>query len=178
MDNAFYLSALIGYLILIFVAGLAMAFLTLKLFGKIFLNAGSGQFLRNRNVSAAIFFATVLVSEAIFSGHTIQTIQQNLHASALIPSAERLNYLLMTAGLGFLQVVVTFLIVLLIAWTSTKLFDLLTKGISELQEMGENNIAVGLLLSGLILSLTLLLQQPFGSLVANLVPLPAYQIPQ
>jgi len=70
------------------------------------------------------------------------------------------------------------LIALLIAFLSTKLFDVLTRGVDEYREIREkNNPAVGLLLAGIVVALTIYIRFPFSALVSSLIPLPQYNIP-
>jgi len=160
------------------VLGVIITFVIVRVFTSMFIRGEGLDFLQEKNTAASVLLVAVIVSTALLCANTIMTVHQNLHLSAQIPAGARTPYILQTIGLGFLQLILSVLIALLIAFLSTKLFDVLTRGVDEYREIREkNNPAVGLLLAGIVVALTIYIRFPFSALVSSLIPLPQYNIP-
>lgn len=178
MDPVFDIVSTILFLLADLAIGVLATVLIAKIFSPLFLKSKGLEFLKKGNAAAAILLVSIIVSAALLCSDTIMTVQQNLHLAAQTPEPERSGFVANIALFGFLQVVASIALALFVAIVSTRLFDLLTSGISELKEIRDSgNIAVGILLSGFILGLTIFIKYPFSSLVAFLVPMPAYAIP-
>jgi uncharacterized membrane protein YjfL (UPF0719 family) len=178
MDPSFDLLSTIIFLAADLLIGvLAMVLLSL-LFSPIFLRGKGLEFLKKGNSAAALLLVAIIVSAALLCSDAIMTVQQNLHQAAQIPSGERAGFVMSIAIFGFLQVLASLALALLVAFIAATLFDALTKGVSELKEIRDgNNLAVGILLSGFIIGLTIIIKYPFSSLVAFLVPMPKFALP-
>jgi uncharacterized membrane protein YjfL (UPF0719 family) len=169
---------LILFLAADFFVAIVIIFLIVRIFSGIFIRSRSLEFLQQNNMAASILLVAIVISTAILCANTITTVHQNLDLSAHIPDNIRTAYFLQTIGLGFLQLILSVVIALLIAFLSTKLFAVLTKGVDEYREIREkNNVSIGLLLGGIVIALTIFIGFPFSALVSSLIPLPEYNIP-
>jgi len=178
MDPVFDIVSTVIFLFADLLIGILATVLISKSFAPMFLKSKGLGFLKKGNAAAALLLVSIIVSAALLCSDTIMTVQQNLHLAAQTPEPERTGFVASIAFFGFLQVLASIGLGLGVAFLSAKLFDLLTKDISELKEIQEGgNIAAGLLLAGIILSLTIFVKYPFSSLVAFLVPMPSYSVP-
>jgi hypothetical protein len=178
MDTMYDSITLVVLIVMTLLLGILIIFFITRIFSFLFIRSKKMKFLEEDNVSATILLVSILISVALLCSETIMTVQQNLHISAQMPVSERAPYVLQTAGLGLIQLVLAVIISLGITFIATRLFDLLTKGIKEFKLIAESkNISAGLLLGGMVIALTLFIKFTFSVLVSKLIPLPQYGIP-
>ncbi len=158
--------------------GILAVLLIVLAFSKFFIKGNGVDFLKENNVAVSILLVSVIISTAILCSSTLMTVQQNISISSRVADNVRTVYVIKTIGFGILQFILSVFMSLLIAFTSTKLYDLMTVNLDEYKEMVHNkNIAVGLVLAGIVFSLTIFIKFPFAALVGKLIPLPQYMIP-
>lgn len=178
MNTTFDYLFLILFLVVDLVVGVIIIYFIVKVFSSVFIKSKHLEFLQENNLASTILLVAIVISTAMLCSNTIMTVHQNLHLTAHIPSEARVSYVLQTTALGLLQVILSVLIALFIAFISTKLFDILTKGLDEYREIREkNNLSVGLLLAGIVIALTIFVGFSLSALVAALIPLPQHVIP-
>ncbi|MBS3068913.1 DUF350 domain-containing protein [Candidatus Micrarchaeota archaeon] len=73
-------------------------------------------------------------------------------------------------AVGFAQLVIGLLLALLSAYVGLKMFDRITKGISEMKELKKGNVAVGILMGAVIISIANVVQHGVISLTASMLP--------
>jgi uncharacterized membrane protein YjfL (UPF0719 family) len=148
----YILTALFAFIILWF---------SLKLFMMITTNIDEMKEMKNNNVSISLVIATLIISMSLLLSAPLTTL-----LSSIIPSAEPANanvvvknslinlpvFLngLTALGLSLFGTVFVFFI-------SFKILDILTKDISEIEEIKKNNIAVGILASAFILGVMIII---------------------
>ncbi len=170
------------YLILLNLAslvfGVLMIFCTVITVSSLFLGKKASISLSENNTASSLFLVSVIISTAMLSTSTFVVLQQNLHLVNQMPEHTRIPYILNTMLLALLQIIFTFVLSLLIAFVSTKMYDMMTWHIKEYEEIRKGNVSVGLLLGGIVIGLTIFIQYQFAALVAALIPMPNYIIPQ
>jgi len=178
MNTTFDYLFLILFLVVDLVVGIIIIYFVVKVFSSVFVKSRQLGFLQENNLASTILLVAIIISTAMLCSNTIMTAHQNLHLAVHIPNEARVSYVLQTTALGLLQIILSVLIALFIAFISTKLFDILTNGLDEYREIREkNNISVGLLLAGIVIALTIFVGFPLSALVAALIPLPQRAIP-
>jgi|GEM_PF-6176488 uncharacterized membrane protein YjfL (UPF0719 family) len=178
MDPVFDIVSTVIFLFADLLIGIFATFLISKAFAPMFLKSKGLQFLKKGNAAASLLLVSIIISVALLCSDTIMTVQQNLHLAVQTPEPERTGFVASIALFGFLQVLASIGLGLGVAFLSAKLFDLLTKEISELKEIEDTgNMAAGILLAGIIVGLTIFVKYPFSSLVEFLVPMPSYTLP-
>lgn len=71
---------------------------------------------------------------------------------------------------GIAQLVIGLLLALLSAYVGIKAFDKMTRGISEMKELKKGNIAVGILMGAMVISIANVLQHGVIALDASIIP--------
>jgi uncharacterized membrane protein YjfL (UPF0719 family) len=178
MNTAFDYVFLVLFLFVDLIVGIVIIYFIVKVFSSVFIKSTQLEFLQENNLASTILLVAIVISTAILCSNTIMTVHQNLRLADRIPQESKVSFVLQTSALGLLQIILSVLITLFIAFISTKLFDVLTKGLDEYREMREkNNTAVGLLLAGIVIALTIFVGFPLSALVAVLIPLPQQVLP-
>jgi uncharacterized membrane protein YjfL (UPF0719 family) len=168
--NLFY-SGIIEIL-LAFLTGLFIFFVSFKVFSFITKDIDELKELKDNNISVAIlgvsfiFGIMIIVNEAI--GPSMDTLTQifslkQVIVSTVIFSVVRIIiFYIVSALFGFI-----------ILWFSIKLFLIFTSDIDEMEEIKDKNISVSIVISSLIMSMSLILKTPLKTLLTGLVAPPA-----
>jgi len=160
------------YLLISLVLALLITFSTTRLFIRAIRRKYQ---ITLQNVSFAILLAAVIFSVGyIISGvlepffKMIDTVRL-MEKSAIDTFFSIVKYGIIFVAVGF---VVSFLVVLL----GMYLFNLINTEINELQEISQNNIAVGILVGVIIIVITLFVKGSIIFLLENLIPYPELPI--
>lgn len=179
MDNTFNLISIISFLIISLLVGIVIIWMVVTLVTSVFLKKKYETLTSENNIASSILVVAVVFSTAYLCSNVFMTIQQNFHLAAQLSAEERSPYVWKVVGVGTTQVILSIFMTLIIAYVSTKLFDLMTKNIMEYQEITEkNNIAVGLMMAGIVIGLSIFVQYPLSALVSTIIPMPEYIIPK
>lgn len=73
-------------------------------------------------------------------------------------------------AVGCMQLLIGLMLALLSAYVGLKVFDRMTRGIEEIKELKKGNVAVGVLMGAIILSLASVVQSGVGALNASILP--------
>jgi hypothetical protein len=177
MSHLYEIVTLVISVVVDLALAIGIVFFSARIFSR-FIKSTRNGFLQAGNVAAAILFAAVIFSEGLLGSAALSVAQQNLQMVPRIPADRRLNYILSTVSLGILQTIVAAALALGIAFLSLRLYDRLTVGLNEVEEVAQSrNVAVGIILAALVVCLSLFIKTPFTALLDYLIPLPAFAIP-
>jgi uncharacterized membrane protein YjfL (UPF0719 family) len=148
-----------------------LIYFTSKVFRKLITDINETEELRNNNISVAILNGSIILA-------LILVIKKSIDSSITIfgntlrnPDAVLSTYLdsaLIMLGHIVLGGVIAFTTI----YISLRIFMWLTRDLDELKEIKENNIAVGVLLGIIIVSIALLLQPGIVTVLDSLIPFP------
>lgn len=169
----------ISSLVVILILGVLIVFFIVKVFSRFFVKSKNMEFLKRNNIATTILLFSIIISAAILCSGTFRTVYQAISYPKNVTEINaRMVQIAAISGIGLLQVGFSVVVSVGIAFLSTKLFDLMTTGIEEYEEIiNNNNISMGLLLGAIVIALTLFIQFPFMKLVSALMPLPEYGVP-
>jgi uncharacterized membrane protein YjfL (UPF0719 family) len=69
---------------------------------------------------------------------------------------------------GLVELILSFLLGILVAYTSFRVFNRITREMNEIEELKKNNIAVGILLCSLLISSALIIRQAVFPIISTL----------
>ena len=148
-----------------------LVYFTSKIFRKLITGINETEELKRNNISVAILNGSIIlaliivVKESIDSSITIfaNTLRNpNAGFSIYLESALiMLGHIILGGVIGFTAI-----------YLALQIFMWLTKDLDELKEIKENNIAVGILLGIIIVSIALLLQPGIVTVLDSLIPFP------
>ena len=152
--------------------GLAMFFLSFKVFSLLTKNIDEIKEISNNNIAVAVLIASFIFGIML------------LIKASIGPAMDTLILLLNSKESTFLMVILAIVRILLffifsaifafvILWLAIKLFTLLTTDIDEIEEIKNNNVAVSFILATLIISMSLILSKPLETLLSGLVSPPS-----
>jgi uncharacterized membrane protein YjfL (UPF0719 family) len=148
-----------------------LVYFTSKIFRKLITGINETEELKRNNISVAILNGSIIlalilvIKESIDSAITIfANTLRNPEAgfSTYLDSAfVMLGHIVLGGVIGFTAI-----------YLALQIFIWLTKDLDELQEIKKNNIAVGILLGIIIISIALLLQPGIVTVLDSLIPFP------
>lgn len=148
-----------------------LVYFTSKIFRKLITGINETEELKRNNISVAILNGSIIlaliivVKESIDSSITIfaNTLRNpDAGFSIYLESALiMLGHIILGGVIGFTAI-----------YLALQIFIWLTKDLDELKEIKENNIAVGILLGIIIVSIALLLQPGIVTVLDSLIPFP------
>jgi len=148
-----------------------LVYFTSKIFRKLITGINETEELKRNNISVAILNGSIIlaliivVKESIDSSITIfaNTLRNpDAGFSIYLESALiMLGHIILGGVIGFTAI-----------YLALQIFMWLTKDLDELKEIKENNIAVGILLGIIIVSIALLLQPGIVTVLDSLIPFP------
>jgi uncharacterized membrane protein YjfL (UPF0719 family) len=179
MNSSFEIIAMSVLLVASAIGTVGLIAFAIAVFTRVLLKRRFSDYMKEANAAAALVLGALVVSIASLASPTVLALRQNLQLAAHLPSSERTSYVLASAGLGLLQFLLAFVVAILMAILSTKLFDMLTRSIKEYNEVeGGGNLAVGIMLAAIVLGLSLIVREPLDALVSILIPLPQTVFPR
>lgn len=160
-------------LIVSFVLGFLTVWMAFCWFSRLTRQLEEMKELQRNNIAVGILLSAVLISTALIvrqaiypSISTWQTFaHQGLDAAGIAAAI----------GITFLSLVLSFALSLLGIWGAVKIFCRLTRDIDEIAAIGQNNIAVALVLATVIVVMGLFLSHGVLSLLSSIIPMPAFE---
>lgn len=162
--NLLVLLSGISTVILSLLLGVFVLFLGFRVFSRLSTDINEEEELLKNNIAAAILSSSFIFSLGYMMKSSIYPLIQTFF-----------NILFYSDGgpgriiLGFALIILQFTIALFISvgslWTGIKGFTWLTKNIDEFEEIRKNNIAVSILMSVIIITLALFLQEGIEKLL-------------
>jgi uncharacterized membrane protein YjfL (UPF0719 family) len=143
-------------------------FLSYRLFGRLVVDLDGDKELKAGNLAAAIVLVAVMVCPAAIVLSTMSSMVF-LARSFFLAGREDLS-LLQLAGYSICWVALVLALSLFSMWLALRLFDKLTPGIDELEEVRKGNTAVALLMAGVIAIVSVSMQEGISTLSHTLVP--------
>lgn len=156
------------YLVISLASGLLFTFGTYRIFIRLIRRRYN---ITPKNISFALLSASVIFSVCYIIAGVLDTVFKmisTLRATANDGSSiflDVMKYGTLFMGLGF---VISFLVILLAMY----IFNFINTEIDELQEVSDNNIAVGILLGVIIITITMFVKGSIVFLLENLIPYP------
>jgi uncharacterized membrane protein YjfL (UPF0719 family) len=146
---------------------LALA-LSYRLFGRLVLDLDGDGELKKGNLAAAIVLVAVMVCPAAIVLSTMGTMvflarSFFLHGREDLSAAQLGLY-------GLCWVLLVLALSLFSMWLALRLFDRLTPGLDELDEVRKGNVAVAVLMAGVIAIVSVSMQEGISTLSRTLVP--------
>jgi uncharacterized membrane protein YjfL (UPF0719 family) len=172
MHSVAVVSAL-AEVVLSLLLGLAVAFLSFRVFGRMTRSLDEIGELKRNNAAAGILIAAILLSTALVVRTAIypavSALQTGLVQGISAAAAARL------AGLAVLYAVLAAGFAVAVVPLAGRVFMALTRDIDELAEVRESNVAVALTLGTVIVVLGLFAAHGVQALLAALIPYPALE---
>ena len=164
-DLFYYSIAEIGISIII---GISILFFTYKLIDILVKKRYN---IEINNISYSIFSASVLFSVAYLISGIKAPILKSLRMITDDTSYDG-SYLIDGLKYTFIFLFIIVITIALVNFISIKLFILMTKNVSEFEEISKNNIAVSILTATIIICISLLVKDSLYLLLDSFVPYP------
>lgn len=158
----------VGELILSVALVVLTLLLSYRLFGRLVLDLDGDKELKAGNLAASIVLVAVMVCPAAIVLSTMSSMVF-LARSFFLAGREDLS-IFQLAGYAICWVALVLALSLFAMWLALRLFDRLTPGIDELDEVRKGNTAVALLMAGVIAIVSVSMQEGISTLSHTLVP--------
>lgn len=162
----------VAELVLSLLLGLAVAYLSFRLFARWTQDLDEMAELRGNNPAAGILLAGMLLANALIVRQAlapvIATLQTSLLAGLGAGEAARL------IGLSLLYLAIVFIVSVLGITLGTRAFLRLTRDLDELAEIRRHNVAVAITLAAVIVVMALFLSQGIQGLLGAILPEPSF----
>src|SRR3970040_659293 len=148
-----------------------LAYLASKIFRRLISGINETEELKKNNVAVAILNGAIVLALILVVKKSIESAITIFGNTLRNPDAVFSTYLesaLIMLGHILLGGIIAFTAI----YIALQIFIWLTKDLDELKEIKENNIAVGILLGIIIVSIALLLQQGVDTILNSLIPFP------
>jgi uncharacterized membrane protein YjfL (UPF0719 family) len=156
-----------------FALSLALVVLALWLTHRLFARLAAGldeeKELKAGNVAAAILLAAVMIAPATIVLRTLTPVVHVFRVYMMGSDQQGISLGALVAYAAF-YIVFVFALALVTLWLAIRLFDRLTPGVDEFAEIRRGNVAVALMMAGVILVVTLFMQEGIAALSRGLVP--------
>tara|TARA_B100001146_G_scaffold225178_1_gene247267 strand:- start:8471 stop:8986 length:516 start_codon:yes stop_codon:yes gene_type:complete len=165
MNTSLFVLALLE-IILSLVVSVVIIFASYKIMKRLFF---TNEDVEGQNMAFSIFTGGVVLSIGIILSEILPTITNVIRVATTQPEAidsfQIVQYSLLYLGIGFV-------ISILINASVFLLFSILTRGINEFQAIQQNNVAVAILVTAILISITLIIKDSISLLISSLVPYP------
>ncbi|MDC7995265.1 DUF350 domain-containing protein [Altibacter sp. HG106] len=165
MNTSLFVLALLE-IVLSLVVSVIIIFVSYKIMKRLFF---ASEDVKGHNMAFSIFTSGVVLSIGIILSEILPTITNVIRVATTQPEAvdsfQIVQYSLLYLGIGFL-------ISILINASVFLLFSILTRGINEFKAIQQNNVAVAILVTAILISITLIIKDGISLLISSLVPYP------
>ena len=151
--------------------GVVLIFGASKIFRKLIKGINENEELKHNNISVAILNGSIVLALILVVKKSIESSITVFSNTLRNPDSVLSSYLesaLIMIGHIFIGGIIAFSAI----YAALQIFIWLTKDLDEMKEIKENNIAVGILLGIIIISIALLLQQGVDTILNSLIPFP------
>ena len=153
------------------IIGIFFIYSASKIFQKLTSGINDTEELKNKNTAVGIINAAIVIALIIVVRTSVETAITIFSNTLQNPDAEIITFA-KTALLMLGHIVLAGIIALGTIYIALKIFTRLTKEIDELNEIKENNIAVSIFLSAIIIAIALLLEPGLRTILDALIPFP------
>lgn len=134
------------------IVGLALAmgavYIGLRLFDRPTKGLNEWEEIKNGNVAVGIFVAAVIISISFVIRSGVGALLNDLNAAA------ELSDVLMVLGLGLVNLAIGLVAGVGSVYVAIKIFDRITRDIDEMQELAKGNVAIAILLAGVLIAVS------------------------
>ena len=157
--------------ILTLVIGFVMVLATYKTLLRLTPRFDQEKQLHRRNTAVGLVLGSILVGEAVIIMQAIYPVMAVVQIYALA-SGKGVGALLRTVGLVVGDILLAGMLAVLSILLTFRLFDKLTPGIDEYQEIREGNIAIAVFMALVIIAMSLIVSSGVAALIRALIPFP------
>lgn len=161
----------IAQVLLSLIIAVTLVYLSSKIFRRLITGINEADELRKNNVSVAILNGSIILALIIVVKKSIESAITIFGNTLRNPDAVLTSYI-QSALIMIGHIILGGMIAFTTIYTALQIFMWLTKDLDELKEIKENNIAVGILLGIIIVSMALLLQPGVDTILNSLIPFP------
>jgi uncharacterized membrane protein YjfL (UPF0719 family) len=155
---------------------LGLGFLTVwfsfKMLARLTPQTDDFKAIKSNNTAVGILFGATILSVGLVVKQaaypTVSSLQTILHRGLSWTGVLKLF------GIGLGSIAIVMVIALTAVWMAVRLFLRMTKDIDELAEIQRNNVAVAVILGCMIVVIGLFLGHGIQSLLASIIPVPAF----
>lgn len=170
MDFILLLTGIVQVLLSLIIA-VTLVYLSSKIFRRLITGISEADELRKNNVSVAILNGSIILALILVVKKSIESAITIFGNTLRNPEAVFTSYV-QSALIMIGHIILGGMIAFTTIYTALQIFMWLTKDLDELKEIKENNIAVGILLGIIIVSMALLLQPGVDTILNSLIPFP------
>lgn len=174
MDLILLITGLLQLLLSLFI-GVFFVYAAVRVFQKLTRGINETEELKKNNIAVGILNASIAFSIIIIVKNSIESSITVFSYTLRNPEAELSTYF-KTALIMLGHILLSGVIAIGIIYTALRIFMHLTKDLDELKEIKENNIAVSIFLSAIIIALALLFEPGIISILDALIPFPQVSI--
>jgi uncharacterized membrane protein YjfL (UPF0719 family) len=170
MDLILFITGLLQILLSLFI-GIIFIYSASKIFQRFTHGINDTDELKKNNIAVAIINSALVIALIIIVMSSIETSITIFSNTLRNPEAEFITYI-KTALLMLGHIILAGIVALGSIYIGLYFFMRLTKDLDELKEIKENNIAVSIYLSIIIIALALLLEPGTRTILDALIPFP------
>jgi uncharacterized membrane protein YjfL (UPF0719 family) len=150
------------------VVGLALAmgsvYIGLKMFDRLTKGIDEWKEILKGNVAVGILMAAVIFSIANVVQSGVGSLLANLG------SAQGIDNMLIALGLGLVNLAIGLLAAVFAIWVAIKVLDRITKEVDEMAELKKGNIAVAVIMAGVLLAVSFVIAAAVSGISNALSP--------
>lgn len=158
-----------------FIIGVLFIYGAFKIFQKATKDIDDISELKNNNVAYSIMNGSVIFSVILIVKNSLEPAVTVLSNALRNPDTTFLTYA-ETAGIMLGHIVLSGALAFLCVYFALRFFMRLTRDLEEFEEIKKNNIAVGILVAVVIISMAIILQSGIQTLLDSLIPFPSIGI--
>ena len=170
MDLILFITGLLQILLSLFI-GIIFIYSASRIFQRFTHGIKDVEELKKNNVAVAIINSALIIALIIIVLNSIETAITIFSNTLRNPEAVFMNYI-KSALLMLGHIILAGIVALGSIYIGLYVFMYLTKDLDELKEIKENNIAVSIFLSVIIIALALLLEPGIRTILDALIPFP------
>lgn len=170
MDFILLLTGMVQ-VILSLVTSVTLVYISSKIFRRLISGINESEELRKNNVSVAILNGSIILALILVVKKSIESAITIFGNTLRDPEAVLSSYI-KSCIIMIGHIVLGGMIAFTTIYAALQIFMWLTKDLDELKEIKENNVAVGILLGVIIVSMALLLQPGVDTILNSLIPFP------
>jgi uncharacterized membrane protein YjfL (UPF0719 family) len=174
MDLILFITGLLQILLSLFI-GIIFIYSASKIFQRFTHGINDTEELKSNNIAVAIINSALVIALIIIVMSSIETSITIFSNTLRNPDAVFVTYI-KTALLMLGHIILAGIVALGSIYTGLYIFMRLTKDLDELKEIKENNVAVSIFLSVIIIALALLLEPGIRTILDALIPFPPVSI--
>lgn len=172
MDMILFLSGLFQ-VFLALTTGIFFIFFTFSFFKKLTKDIDEVEQLKRGNVSLSLLCAAIVFSVVLIVKNAIEPGVDLFSLSLRDPQGFAVESILLHLGIMTAHLVIAGIFAFVSVFLGFKLFMLLTRDLDEMQEIRNDNLAVGILISVVIISIALFVSPGIRTILEALIPFPA-----